>query len=208
MVLGFGPDDRVRATPDEPPAPEMPADETASVDAALANNKEVQRIESAMQARGLEARAARSEWLPQVDLIAQYGLFAKYNNYEDYFRSSSGNNGQIGASIQFPVFAGKGAKARATQADLEVPGSDPGKCGTRSRNAGYPESVAGCAASRVGPRTRKTRSGIHARTTLSVCSLNPKKAAPPCVRWKNYARSRPKSGWPITRRFTRWRAHN
>ena len=54
---------------------------------ALANNKEVQRLESAMQARGLEARAARSEWLPQIDLIAQYGLFAKFNNYEDYFRT-------------------------------------------------------------------------------------------------------------------------
>ena len=120
VVLGFGPDDRVRATPDEPPTPEMPGDETSSVDAALANNKEVQKIESAMQARGLEARAARSEWLPQVDLIAQYGLFAKYNNYEDYFRRFDRNNGQIGASIQFPVFAGKGAKARATQADLEV----------------------------------------------------------------------------------------
>jgi outer membrane protein TolC len=120
VVLGFGPEDRVRATPDEPPAPELPVDEASSVDAALANNKEVQRIESAMQARGLEARAARSEWLPQIDLIAQYGLFAKYNNYEDYFRTFARNNGQLGASIQFPVFAGKGAKARAVQADLEV----------------------------------------------------------------------------------------
>jgi outer membrane protein len=120
VVLGLSPDDRVRATTDEPPAPELPRDEAASVSDALANNKEVQRIESAMQARGLEARAARSEWLPQVDLIAQYGLFAKYNNYEDYFRTFQRHNGQIGASIQFPVFAGKGAKARASQADLEV----------------------------------------------------------------------------------------
>jgi outer membrane protein TolC len=120
VVLGFGPDDRVRATSDEPPTPELPADEAASVTEALANNREVQRLESAMQARGLEARAARSEWLPQIDLIAQYGLFAKFNNYEDYFRTFQRHNGQIGASIQFPVFAGKGAKARATQADLEV----------------------------------------------------------------------------------------
>jgi outer membrane protein len=120
VVLGFGPDDRVRATSDEPPTPELPADEAESVTEALANNREVQRLESAMQARGLEARAARSEWLPQIDLIAQYGLFAKFNNYEDYFRTFQRHNGQIGASIQFPVFAGKGAKARATQADLEV----------------------------------------------------------------------------------------
>jgi len=120
VVLGFSPEDRVRATSDEREAPELPADESASVEAALANSKEVKRIESAMQVRGLEARAARASWIPQMDLIAQYGLFAKFNNYEDYFRQFQRNNGQIGASISFPVFAGKGADARAVQAELEV----------------------------------------------------------------------------------------
>ena len=120
VVLGFGPDDRVRTTTDEPASPELPADEAASIESALANNKEVQRIESAMQARGLEARGARASWLPQFDLVAQYGLFAKFNNYEDYFQKFSRNNAQLGVAIAFPIFAGRGAKARATQADLEV----------------------------------------------------------------------------------------
>ena len=120
VVLGFGPDDRVRTTTDEPASPELPADEAASIESALANSKEVQRIESAMQARGLEARGARASWLPQFDLVAQYGLFAKFNNYEDYFQKFSRNNAQLGVAIAFPVFAGRGAKARATQADLEV----------------------------------------------------------------------------------------
>jgi outer membrane protein len=120
VVLGFSPDDRVRAATDEQPAPELPADETKSVEEALANSKEVQRLESSMQARALEARAARAARLPQLDLIAQYGLFAKYNNYEDYFRTFQRHNGQLGASISFPLFAGKGSEARATQADIEV----------------------------------------------------------------------------------------
>jgi outer membrane protein TolC len=120
VVLGFGPDDRVRPTSDERTSPDLPSDEKASADAALANNKEVQRLESAMQARGLEARAARASWLPQIDLIAQYGLLAKYNNYEQYFRAFQRHNGQVGASIAVPIFAGRGANARATQADLEV----------------------------------------------------------------------------------------
>jgi outer membrane protein TolC len=120
VVLGFRPEDRVHTTTDEPLAPELPADEAASIESALANNKDVQRIESAMQARGLEARAARSEWLPQMDLIAQYGLFAKFNNYEDFFQRFERHNAQLGASIAFPIFPGKGAKARASQADLEV----------------------------------------------------------------------------------------
>ncbi len=62
VVLGFGTEDRVRPSPDERTSPELPSDENASVDAALANSKEVQRLESSMQARGLEARAARASW--------------------------------------------------------------------------------------------------------------------------------------------------
>ena len=120
VVLGFGPEDRVITTTEQPAAPELPPDEAASVQQALANSKEVQRIESAMQARGLEARAARASWLPQMDLIAQYGVFAKYNNYEEYFNRFERHNGQLGASIVFPIFPGRGAQARATQADLEV----------------------------------------------------------------------------------------
>jgi outer membrane protein len=120
VVLGFSADDRIRTTLDESAALDLPANEAASVDAALANSKEVQRIESAMQARGLEARAARAAWLPQMDLIAQYGLFAKYNNYEEYFNRFQRNNAQLGASIAFPIFPGRGAQARAANADLEV----------------------------------------------------------------------------------------
>ena len=121
VVLGFGPDDRVRATTDEPiTSVELPADEVASVNTALTNSKEVQRLESAMQAKGLDARAARAARLPQIDLIAQYGLFAKYNNYEDYFRKFERNNAQVGASISIPIFPGRGVQARAAQADIEI----------------------------------------------------------------------------------------
>jgi outer membrane protein len=121
VVLGFGPDDRIRTTTDESTTPSaLPASEAESVDAALANSKEVQRIESAMQARGLEARAARAAWLPQMELIAQYGIFAKYNNYEDYFQRFERHNAQLGASIAVPIFAGRGSQARASQADIEI----------------------------------------------------------------------------------------
>jgi outer membrane protein TolC len=120
VVLGLGSGDRVRTTAEDPAPAEIPPDESASIDAALTNNKEVKRLESAMQARGLEGRAARAAWLPQMDLIAQYGLFAKYNNYEEFFQRFERHNAQLGASIAFPIFPGRGAKARASQADLEV----------------------------------------------------------------------------------------
>jgi outer membrane protein len=119
VILGFGADDRVRAVERETGLP-APASEEASVDSALTNSKELKRLESAMQVRGLEARSARAARLPQMDLIAQYGLFAKFNNYDDFFRRFDRHNGQVGVSIALPILPGGGAPARAAQAEIEM----------------------------------------------------------------------------------------
>src|SRR5262249_54228613 len=57
---------------------------------------------------------------PRVDLIAQYGLFAKFNHYEDYFRTFQRNNGQIGMSFQLPLFNGAGVHAQVAQTENEI----------------------------------------------------------------------------------------
>jgi outer membrane protein len=119
VVLGYGPDDRVRAVPRES-GMETPATVEASVEAALANSKELRKIESAMQARGLEVRSAKAARLPQIDLLAQYGLFAKFNNYDEFFNRFDRHNGQVGVSIALPILAGGGAGARAAQAEVEI----------------------------------------------------------------------------------------
>ena len=119
LVLGFGADDRVRAV-ERKEALAAPATEEASVESALTNSKELKRLESAMQVRGLEARSARAARLPQMDLIAQYGLFAKFNNYDDFFRRFDRHNGQVGVSIAVPILPGGGAPARAAQAEIEM----------------------------------------------------------------------------------------
>ena len=51
-------------------------------------------------------KAAR---LPQVDLVAQYSLFAKYT-YQQYFPSNrfQRNNTQIGFAVSIPVLVGSG----------------------------------------------------------------------------------------------------
>ncbi|MBI1895347.1 MAG: TolC family protein [Acidobacteria bacterium] len=120
VVLGFGSDDRVRATADPPAAVELPASEEAAVEEALAGSKELKRLESALQAKALEAMSARASRYPQVDLVAQYGLFAKFNNYEDFFRRFQRHNGQLGVSFTLPVFSGSAAAAQSSQAQLEV----------------------------------------------------------------------------------------
>ena len=74
----------------------------------MRSNKELRKLQSQIAAKGLEKRGEKAARLPRVDLVAQYGLFAKFNNYEDYFRTFQRNNGQIGVSFQLPVFSGSG----------------------------------------------------------------------------------------------------
>ena len=119
VILGFGPDDRVRPVVRETPVSVAGAEEE-SVDAAMANSKELKRLESALQVRGLEVRSAKAARLPQLDVLAQYAMLAKFNNYEDFFNRFERHNGQIGVSIALPILPGGGASARVAQGEVEI----------------------------------------------------------------------------------------
>jgi outer membrane protein TolC len=116
-VLGFSAEDRVQAAESVRTFSGLPDSEEEAVDAALASSKEARRLESAMQVEALEIRRQRAERLPRLDLVAQYGLFSKFNNYEEFFNKFQRNNGQIGVSIQVPLLPGPGVSARIAQAE-------------------------------------------------------------------------------------------
>lgn len=119
LVLGFDAGDRVHAAGEDRAAAEIPADEQEAIRLASADNKEIRRLESAMAAKGLEAEAQRSERYPQFDLVAQYALLGRFNNYEDFFRKFQRHNGQLGMSMQIPLWLNPAAKALAAKADFE-----------------------------------------------------------------------------------------
>ncbi len=119
-LLGLDEKEQLRVVvEDRKPAP-LPADEEAGAAAAIANSKELRRLESALTAKGFEIRAQKAAKLPRVDLVAQYALLGRFNNYEDYFRKFQRNNGQIGISFQIPLFAGPGVDALVSQASTEA----------------------------------------------------------------------------------------
>jgi outer membrane protein len=117
VALGHSPDDRIRTSDAERPAPATPRTEAAALETALASNKDLKRLESAMLAKGLEARSDHASRYPRVDLVAQYGLFSTYNHYDEYFRKFQRNNGEIGVSFQLPILPGPGVKAQAALAE-------------------------------------------------------------------------------------------
>ena len=118
-LLGLDTNQEIRvAVEDRAPAP-LAAGEEACAEAALASSKEVRRLESALTAKGFEVRADRSAKLPRLELVAQYALLGRYNNYQEFFAKFQRHNGEIGVSFQVPLFAGIAADAMAVQAESE-----------------------------------------------------------------------------------------
>ncbi len=119
-VAGLDSGVRARVLPAERPAPPQPASADAAVEEALRNSKEIRTLESKLVSKGLDVRSARASWLPRADLVAQYGLLGRFNNYEEFFRKFVRHNGQVGVSFQFPIWPGAGAGSQAAQAEAEV----------------------------------------------------------------------------------------
>jgi outer membrane protein TolC len=65
-------------------------------------------------------RGANAERWPKMDLVAQYGMLAKFNNYADFFQKFQRNNVQLGVSFQLPLFSGPGVSAQMAQAQIEM----------------------------------------------------------------------------------------
>ncbi|MCS7041528.1 MAG: TolC family protein [Bryobacteraceae bacterium] len=119
-ALGLDPSEEIVPAREERPAPPLPLEEDASVAEALRDDPEIRRLEAEIAARHLEARSWRAMRLPRIDLVAQYGLLAKFNNYEKFFNRFERHNGQLGASIQIPIFSSSQDEARASQAEIEA----------------------------------------------------------------------------------------
>jgi len=120
LVLGFSADDRVHPVEEQRPAPALPQTEEQAIQSAMESNKDLRKLQSQIASKGLEARGHNAARLPRVDLVAQYGLFAKFNNYEQYFTKFQRNNGQIGLSFQLPLFTGPGVGAQLAQTQADI----------------------------------------------------------------------------------------
>jgi outer membrane protein TolC len=116
VTLGYGEGDLVNPAEEERAAPAIPANEDAAIQTALSTSKELKRLESNFSAKELEIKGDRAQKLPKIDLVAQYALLSQYNHYQQYFATFSRNNGELGASVQVPLYVGTGVRAQIEQA--------------------------------------------------------------------------------------------
>jgi outer membrane protein TolC len=120
IVVGYSATDRVKPVDSELPA-FAPGSENDAVDMALRNNRQLKQMQSNILAKELDLKSYKAARLPQVDLVAQYALFAKYT-YEQYFPPNrfQRNNAQLGFAVSFPLLVGSARGGYMAQAMTDM----------------------------------------------------------------------------------------
>ncbi len=118
QLTGISPRDIDVVTESIPALPEINQDEDLAGKAAQ-ESPAVKLADSNAQAQEFRARGEHRQLYPAIDLVGQYGLFAKFNNYEEFFRNFQRNNLTVGVAFRFN-FLNPAQHAKAEQADAEA----------------------------------------------------------------------------------------
>jgi outer membrane protein len=82
---------------------------------ALEYSPDIMLAESNLKAKEFHIEAGKGDKLPRIDIVSQYALFSKTNNYADYFNRFSRNNYIIGLSMQMPIWDGSRTASKTAQ---------------------------------------------------------------------------------------------
>ena len=93
----------------ETAAPALATDqqEGEMINLALESDPGVREAENERAAREHVLRGARLSYWPTVDLVGQYSVASKFNNYLEFYKKFERNNLNVGVVITIPLFAAK-----------------------------------------------------------------------------------------------------
>jgi outer membrane protein len=132
-LTGIREGDSIRVETDEPAfAAELSADvanvqaEAEMVDLAINSDRGIEEANNERAAREQLFRGARLNYWPTVDLVGQYSVLSKFNNYGEFYKKFERNNLNVGLQVTIPLFAAKTsanvalAKTQLTAAELAL----------------------------------------------------------------------------------------
>ncbi len=90
---------------DLPPQPEQATAELVSL--AVANSLDLKQAEFERRAREHVLKGERGGYLPTLDIVGQYGVFTRFNNYDDFYRRFERHNVTFGIQARIPIFASR-----------------------------------------------------------------------------------------------------
>ena len=120
QVLGFNPGDRVQPAQEDRRVTSQIESEESAIQQALDGSRDIKRLESNLQGKNLEIKSYKAERLPKANLIAQYSLLSRFNNYDKFFPRFQRNNFELGVSFEIPVLTGRSSAAYIIQAQADI----------------------------------------------------------------------------------------
>jgi outer membrane protein len=105
-------------------ATDQQEDEVVSL--ALESDPRILEAENERAAREHVVRGAHLSYFPTIDVVGQYSILSKFNNYGEFYKTFERNNLNVGVVINIPLFAAKTsatvalAKSQLQAAELAV----------------------------------------------------------------------------------------
>jgi outer membrane protein TolC len=93
-------------TPPEQATPDLVA-------LALASSTELQQAERERRAGQDRLQGERGGYWPSLDIVGEYATFAKFNNYDQFFRTFQRHNLNVGIQARWAIFSAQTASAVA-----------------------------------------------------------------------------------------------
>ena len=123
--IGYPGSASIEVSPEDlPPRAEESA--AALEDVALENSIDLKEDENERSARQHLFKGAKQSYWPTVQLIGEYDVLSKINNYQEFFKAFQRNNVNVGVEVTIPIFAAKTAatvalaKSQLAAAELSV----------------------------------------------------------------------------------------
>lgn len=118
---GLAPEQPIEVTPEDLPG--AAEQEGANLIAlALQDNADLRLAQSDVQAKQFRLTGEKRGYFPTLEFVSVYSLLAKFNNYDQFFRTFQRNNYNIGIQAQVPIFS-PGTKANIALAKTNLEAS-------------------------------------------------------------------------------------
>jgi outer membrane protein TolC len=124
-LMGISPGQRIEVAT-EPLSIETSEREREIVDQAVATSLDLRQSEYERKAKEhLVAGQIATKW-PTIDAVGEYGLFGRFNNYQDFYKQFQPNNVTVGVQVRIPLINAQRssnvafAKSQLNASDLEI----------------------------------------------------------------------------------------
>lgn len=95
------------------------------IQSAMDNNLEIRQAEHERRALEHRLKGEKGGYLPTLDVIGQYGIFTRFNNYDKFYNRFERHNVTFGLQARIPIFSSRTrsavslARSQLTAAELE-----------------------------------------------------------------------------------------